>query len=68
MSVMSLIMSAAVTAAGKPGKAIAILGMFGGMALAAFGANVIRLPGWARERERQMAEIAERAVKLLSDS
>ena len=68
MSVMSLIMSAVVTAAGKPGKALVVLGMFGGMALAAFGANVIRLPRWAREREQQMEEIAERAVKLLSNS
>jgi hypothetical protein len=66
MSAFSVIMSAAVTAAGKPEKALVILGMFGGMALASFGANVIRLPGWARERERQMEAIAEHAVRLLS--
>jgi hypothetical protein len=40
--------------------------MFGGMSLFSFGANVVRLPRWARERERQMEAIAERAVKLLS--
>lgn len=38
----------------------------GGLALAAFGANLIRLPRWARERKRQMQAIAEHAVKLLS--
>ena len=68
MGGMSLIMRAVVAAAGKPGKALVVLGMFGGMALAAFGANLIRLPRWARERERQMEAIAERAVKLLSNS
>jgi len=68
MGVMSVIFSAVVTAAGKPGKALVVAGMFGGMALAAFGANLIRLPRWARERERQMEAIAEHAVKLLSDS
>jgi hypothetical protein len=64
---MSVLMSAVVAAAGKPGKALAVLGMFGGMALFSFGANLIRLPRWARERERQMEAIAEQAVKLLSN-
>ena len=63
---MSLIMFATVTAAGKLEKALVVLAMFGGMALAAFGANVIRLPRWARERERQMEAIAEHTVELLS--
>jgi hypothetical protein len=63
---MSAIMSAVVASAGKPEKALAVLGMFGGMSLFSFGANVVRLPRWARERERQMEAIAERAVKLLS--
>jgi len=63
---MSLLMGATVAAAGKPEKALAVLGMFGGMALASFGANLFRLPSWARERERQMEAIAEHAVKLLS--
>jgi len=63
---MSLIFSAVVASTGRPEKALAILGMFGGMSLFSFGANVVRLPRWARERERQMEAIAERAVKLLS--
>lgn len=65
---MSLVMGATVAAAGKPEKAIVVLGMFGGMALAAFAANVLRLPSWARERDRQFTALAEQAVKLLSDS
>jgi hypothetical protein len=68
MGGMSAITSAAVVAAGKPEKALAVLGMFGGMGLFAFGANLVRLPRWARERERQMEAIAEHAVKLLSAS
>jgi hypothetical protein len=67
MGGMSVLMAAVVAAAGKPGKALVVLGMFGGMALAAFGANLVRLPRWARERERQMEAIAEHAVKLLSN-
>jgi len=63
---MSLLMGATVAAAGKPEQALVVLGMFGGMALASFGANLFRLPSWARERERQMEAIAEHAVKLLS--
>lgn len=64
---MSVLMSTVVAAAGKPEKALVILAMFGGIALAAFGANLIRLPRWARERERQMEAIAEYTVKLLSN-
>jgi len=67
MGGMSLLMGAVVAAAGKPAKALLVLGMFGGMALAAIGANLVRLPRWARERERQMEAIAEHAVKLLSN-
>src|SRR4029079_1801500 len=63
---MSVLMTQVVAAAGKPGKALVVLGMFGGMSLFAFGANLIRQPRWARERERQMEAIAEHAVKLLS--
>lgn len=63
---MGVIMGAVVAAAGKPEKAIAILGMFAGMSVFSFGANLIRLPRWARERERQMEAIAAHAVKLLS--
>jgi hypothetical protein len=67
MGGMSLLMSAVVAAAGKPEKALVVLTMFGGIALAAFRANVLRLPRWARERERQMEAIAEHTVKLLSN-
>jgi hypothetical protein len=67
LSVMSVLMGAVVAAAGKPEKALLVFAMFGGMALAPFAANVIRLPRWARERERQMEAIAERAVKLLAN-
>ncbi|HEY2855974.1 MAG TPA: hypothetical protein VGJ18_24255 [Gemmatimonadaceae bacterium] len=63
---MSALFGAVVAAAGKPEKALVILAMFGGMSLFAFGANLVRLPRWARLRERQMEAIAEHAVKLLS--
>jgi hypothetical protein len=66
MGTMSLLMGAVVAAAGKPEKALVVFGMFGGLALAAFGANLLRLPRWARQRERQMEAIAAHAVKLLS--
>jgi hypothetical protein len=38
------------------------------MSLASFGVNLLRLPRWARERERQMETLAEHAVRLLSES
>ena len=65
---MAAVLSAVIAAAGKPGKALIALAMFGGTSLAFFAANVFRLPRWARERERQMEALAEHAVKLLSDS
>ena len=66
--VMSVLTGSVVTVAGKPPeKALAAFGMFGGMALFSFAANIIRLPRLARERKRQMEEIAEHAVKLLSN-
>lgn len=67
MGGMSILMGAVIASAGKPGKALVLVGMFGGLALAAFGANLIRLPRWARERQRQMQAIAEHAVALLSE-
>jgi len=66
MGGVSLLMGAVVAAAGRPEKALAIVAMFGGMAIFSFAANLIRLPRWARERDRQMESIAEHAVKLLS--
>jgi hypothetical protein len=68
MGAMSVIMGSVVATAGQPGKALPVIAMFGGMGLFAFGANLVRLPRWARERERQMEAIAEHAVKLLSGS
>lgn len=67
MTVMMLLMGTVIFAAGKPGKALIVVGLFGGMAMAAFGANLIRLPRWARRSERQMDAIAAHAVKLLSN-
>ncbi len=65
---MSAIMSAMVAASGRPEKAVVVLSMFGGIAVTAFLANVLRSPGWARERARQLEEVAGHAVKLLSSS
>ena len=67
LSAMAVLFSAVVAASGKPGMALLILGLFGGMAAFSFGANLVRLPGWARERSRQMEAIAAHAVKLLSN-
>jgi hypothetical protein len=67
MAGMAIVMGAVSVADGKPAKALAVLGMFGGFALVAFLANLVRLPGWARERERQMASVAEYAVTLLTE-
>ncbi len=63
---MSLLMGAVVTAAGKPGKALVVVGLFGGLCLAAIGSNLLRAPRWARERKRQMEALAEHAVKFLA--
>lgn len=67
LGMMSVFMAAALAAAGKPAKALTILGVFGGIALTPFVANFIQLPRWARERGRQIDAIAEHAVELLSD-
>ena len=64
---LGLLMGAVIAAAGKPDKAMVIAGMFGGMGLAPLATNLIYLPRWARERERQMEALAEQAVKLLSN-
>lgn len=63
---MSVLATATVAAAGKMDKALSVLAMFGGISLASFGANVLRLPRWVRERQRQMEAVAEHTVKLLS--
>lgn len=67
--IMSVLMGATVAVAGKGAdKALAVFGMFGGMALVAFGTNLLRSPGWAREGSRKLEDVAENAVKLLSKS
>src|SRR5262249_28877542 len=53
MAGMSVLFSALVAAAGKPAKAVVMLTLFGGMSLFAFGTNLVRMPRWARLRERQ---------------
>ncbi len=62
---MSLLTSAAVAAAGKPEKVLAVLAMFGGMSLLAFATNLIRSPRWARTRQQQLDAIAERVVAVV---
>ncbi|HEX7976952.1 MAG TPA: hypothetical protein VF461_00010 [Gemmatimonadaceae bacterium] len=64
---MSVVMGTMVATGATPAKALVQVGMFGGMALLAFGANLIRLPRWARKRDQQMEAIAEHAVRLLSN-
>jgi hypothetical protein len=63
---MAVLMGAAVAAGGKPEKALVFVILLGGISLAALGFNVLRLPRWARERERQMEAIAAHAVRMLS--
>lgn len=64
---LSVLAGTVVAAAGDPHKALLVFGMFGGMALAAFATNLLRLPSWARRCEQQMETIADHAVKLLSN-
>jgi hypothetical protein len=64
---VSVLTGALAAVAGKPEKALVVFGVFGAMALATFGANLVRSPRWARERTRQMDAIAEHVVKLLSN-
>ena len=66
MAGMGALMGVVIAVDGKPAKALVVVAMFGAMALTMFGINLVRLPLWARERQRQMEAIAERAVKLLS--
>jgi len=68
LCVMSVLLGVTAAAAGKPGKAIVVLGLFVGLALGTLGANLVRSRRWARERERQLEALTEHAVKLLSDS
>jgi hypothetical protein len=51
-------------AAGDAGVAV----LLGGMGVAALAFNALRLPGWARTRDAQMAQVAARAQALLASS
>lgn len=62
LSVVLLVIRALSEGLGGDGDVL----VFALVAAGAFLANLVTLPGWARTRERQMAEIAERAVALLS--
>jgi len=61
---MGLVMVAYLFATGEVGDAM-ILGLVAAMGAAALGANAIRLPRWAEEREEQMEIIATRARMLI---
>lgn len=52
---------------GKPVEDFAVAAILGGMGVAAFGYNALRLPPWAREREEQMEHIAARARRLIGE-
>ena len=64
---MSVLTSAVNAAGGNPRKALVLLGIFGGLSLAVFVSNLIRLRRWARKREQQMEALAARTVRLLSN-
>ena len=67
LTALGTIMSLVVTAAGKGEKALAVFAMFAGMGAIGIVANVLRLPRWARERERQMEALAGHTVQLLRE-
>ena len=67
MAGMSAVIGGAAAAGGKPEKALVLIVMFAGVSLAAFGGNLLRLPRWRREREQQMEQLAEHAVRMLSE-
>src|SRR5215204_714505 len=52
--------------AGEPLAALPGALMLGGTGVGALVANVLRLPRWAREREQQMKDVAERAHALVA--
>ncbi len=67
MTGMTIVLGTVGAIAGDPLQAPVAVGPFGGIAAGAFGLNALRLPRWARERERQMGSIAEQAVALLRE-
>jgi hypothetical protein len=62
--VMGLVMLAFLLASGEVGDAM-IVSLVAAMGAAALGANALRLPRWADEREEQMERIAVRARTLI---
>lgn len=68
LGAIAILTGVVITAAGKPEKALVMAGMFGGLAVLGLTVNLVRLPGWARLRARQMDALAEHAVRLLSGS
>lgn len=67
LAVFGALLSVVLAMTGKSEKSLGILIFFGGLALLAFGSNLLRLPRWARERERQMENLAASTVRLLSN-
>ena len=66
VSLMGLAMAAVVTVAvgGNPGAFPGVI-MLGSIGAGALILNALRLPRWARLREQQMQEIAQRALALI---
>jgi len=62
--VIGLVMMAFLLASGEAGDAI-MFALVAAMGAAAVGANALRLPRWAEEREEQMERIAARARTLV---
>ena len=62
--VVGLVMVAFLLATGEVGDAM-ILSLIAAMGAAALGANAVRLPRWADEREEQMERVAARARTLI---
>lgn len=56
---------ASMIAAGEPHVAFVVPALFGASGAGAFLANMLRLPRWAEQRERQLAQVSARADALL---
>lgn len=63
--VAALVMLAILLLTGAPTDDLEMAALFAAMGAAALGANALRLPRWAREREEQMEYIAARARTLI---
>ena len=64
--VMALIMTIAMIARAKTGVELILPALFATAGIGATAANVLRLPKWANERERQMEHIGDKAQALLA--